>query len=492
MRLVLFIALWLSLLLWTGSASAQSRLITVELGVAGEMTPGAWNPLRVSLRDQPPLDFILQIDQGSLREGPRLVRYSARLTGGSGIRVFEDDVFLPAWRSMSWQLRDGAVVLVSGSFERGPLDLGPLQLVVAESLGARRALLEPELRAVDVLPSELPERLAAYDGVATVIIDPSAAAPRPEAVVAAAAAGATVVLLEPLSASHRALARLAPEPAQRLGVGWLVRAPEAEAARYLRELDRLDTGALTGSLISAELRQGPTVVPLLTVLLLVAGYSTAVLLFVRYGGMAGYLASLALALIVGLTAYGSLRPEQEEALRSRQLVLGGGPLAWRQPVQVYFSLADGSRRFEGPARALEASEWQADQAGLELAVARWRSVAVAQRPSLQEAGLRWREGRLENLTSAPLTDVYVLGLGPQSDLGSGDALEPRREGNGASGEVAMMGESYAALAALLPEGSALARRGAAVHVALPPPGPRLVTTQETARETAWGTVRETP
>ena len=79
----------------------------------------AWNPLRLmTMRDVPNAELVVDIDQGGLREGPRLVRYRAPLPAGGGMAVFEDDIYLPPrWRSFAWAVRSGDVTLASGTFD---------------------------------------------------------------------------------------------------------------------------------------------------------------------------------------------------------------------------------------------------------------------------------------------------------------------------------------------------------------------------------------
>jgi hypothetical protein len=132
-------------------------------------------------------------------------------------------------------------------------------------------------------------------------------------------------------------------------------------------------------------------------------------------------------------------------------------------VQVYFSLAQAPWRSGSGGRALDEINWRATESWLEADLGRWQSLAVAQRPALQEASLRWQEGRLENAGASSLAEVYVLGWGAQDSLAPGASLEP------VASDAPALPEAYAGLAEQLPEGAALASRGAQIHVALPPP-----------------------
>src|SRR5690606_10472096 len=102
---------WLSVA--AGPAGAQQ--VEFELRHSQQVVAGAWNPVRLVLRDQRDVLLEIRLDQGSLQTGERVVTYRAPLAGGSGLSSFEDDLFVPAWRSLTWTVRAGGRTLASGA-----------------------------------------------------------------------------------------------------------------------------------------------------------------------------------------------------------------------------------------------------------------------------------------------------------------------------------------------------------------------------------------
>lgn len=100
-------ALVAAALLVAGSALAQgpNRAAELELGFGGAIVADAWNPLRLVLRDVGSVQLEVAIDRGTLRDGERWSVYRADLPGGSGLSVFEDELFVPVWRSLQWTVR---------------------------------------------------------------------------------------------------------------------------------------------------------------------------------------------------------------------------------------------------------------------------------------------------------------------------------------------------------------------------------------------------
>jgi len=436
----------------------------VEFGFAGEIVADTWNPLRVSMRDQEAAELTLEIDRGSLREGEQPVHYRAPLAGGSGIYVFEDDLFIPAWRTFTWAVRTPERVLASGSVERRQVDPRPLHLVLASELGAQRDLFGPDARTLDLLAAELPERAAAYRGVAALLVAAADLPPRPQALAAAAAAGSTVLLLEPLPPTYDALLALVPAPQQRLGAGWLARAGEGAARARLRSLPSLDQAALLEALATPELGRAPER-PAAGALLLGLGlYALAALLLVRFGRVPGLLTALLLALAASLVGWSALRPTEPLLVRSRSLTLVAGELATRLELRTLFSLPAQEARVEGSFHPLDAPTWSLTPEALLLGLPRWSHVTLAAKPELTPPPFRWRGGALVNLTGGTLDEVFVIGLGQQEALRPGGTAHP---GLGDS----LPPEAYRALLPLLPRGSALARTGGSLFVALPQENP---------------------
>ena len=152
-------------LLLAACSLAQVPTATFELGFGGHFVTERWNPLRLTLRDVRAVELELRIDQGSLRAGERLLTYRVHVRGGTGISVFEDELFVPGWRRFTWTVsRDGST-LASGAFDPKEKTLQPLDLLLSGQPGRYRGTFEPEARTLELAAGDLPERAAAYDGV---------------------------------------------------------------------------------------------------------------------------------------------------------------------------------------------------------------------------------------------------------------------------------------------------------------------------------------
>ncbi len=437
----------------------------VELGLGGHLVAGAWNPLRVTVRDVGPSVLRLRIDEGSLLTGPRIVEVRAGLPGGSGVTVFDDDVYVPTFRSLSWTLTQGDTVIASGSLGAGDSDPRPLEVLLSSRPGSWRAAFAPDARLVDVAASDLPARAAAYDGVATVLIDGSAAAPRPEAVAAAAAGGAQVLLVGALPGSQTGLVSLAGSGRSRLGAGEVARvADDPSAVRGARAAWRpQDRSALVQALALEPGVRPPRGVGQPVVLSLAAAFVLAVLLALRFGGAPGIAAALVLAAVVSLAGWRALRPAEPVLTASRSVVVGGGALGLRFDVEERLTLPAGTVAVPEAGYPLTPMPYRVSDGATEVDLPRWHAVSIVLRPVLRSPELSFEGSALRNLGSAPLRDVVVLGLGRQPDLAPG-AIQPLTRG-----EEGGLPPLMARLAAVLPPGSALARAPSGVLVALPPP-----------------------
>ncbi len=448
-----------------GSARGQGADgARVILGLGGKLVAGAWNPLEVTVRDAAATTLEVRIDEGDLVTGPRIVRYRASLPGGSGVSVFDDDLYVPAFQTLSWRLVSAGRVLASGSLGAREADGRPLQVVVSADPGAWRAAYPSDARVVDVAAPELPARAAAYDGVASLLIDGTAASPRTASVAAAAAGGAEVLLAGALPASQAGLARLAGSGVSRLGAGEVRRVPASvgAASRALADWHEQDRGALLAALAATPLVRSPRSAPQPLVLSLAAAYALLALLSLRFGGTPGVLATVALALVLSVAGWRLMRPPAAVISAGRTLMVGGGELALGLSVAERLTLPAGEVSVAGAARPLTPEPYLTDAGGTHVQLPRWHGVTLALRPSLGQAALRYQGGRLRNAGTTALRDVYVVGMGAQGDLAAGAsrAVAPGEEG-AASPMMARLG-------ALLPRGTALAEGPQRLWVALPP------------------------
>jgi hypothetical protein len=461
----LFVGLTTALVAWTlGSAFAQAqRLATLELGFGDAVVAGAWNPLRLILRDVGPVDLEIVIDAGSLREGEIPLVYRARIPGGSGLSVFDDELFVPPWRSLTWTARAGTSLVASGSLPRAAVDMRAVDLVVTDAPGAWRGRLGDGARVVDVPAERLLARSAAFDGVRTVVVSADGAAPRADALVAAAVAG-SVVLVSDAAAALPALAGLVPEgdsPWRRVGSGWIAREAALDPGPAALTAARFDHAAALSAFAAAERLSPPASVRGSTVLLGAAAYVLAVLVVLRFGGLPGVVAAATLATAAALLAWTSLRPEAPTFTTTRDLVVGGGGIGQRWRVHEVLSLPAAEVRVAATARPVSPGPLVTGPDGTTVSLARWRTQQLVERPRSFEAPLRWLDAdELRNVGARPLAEVQVKG--------------GRHYGVVAPGAVALPPDSdlpppspiARALMDVIPYGTAIGRDGATWVVAL--------------------------
>ena len=457
---VLLVAL-ASLALASGVVSAQgaSRAATLELGFDGALVAAAWNPLRLVLRDVGAVVLEVAIDRGTLRDGARWAVYRAELPGGSGLSVFEDELFVPVWRSLQWTVRSDGLLVASGSVPRTQADRRPLTLIVGEPGPALRATLGVA-RSVDVAADALPLRSAAFDGVAAVVV--ATPAVRPQALLAAAVAGATVVLAPAASEAADLAALLAPDGGpRRLGSGE-IRAASGSLGDPTGFLRGVDHEALVSALAGAERLAPPRPEPVVPLLAGAAAYALVVLVLLRFGGLPGVMAVAVVGLAASVAAWIPLRPPQDGVERVRDLVVGADGIGQRWRLHERLTLPARTVRLDVAGWTLSDGDARLGPNSIEVDLARWRSVVVVERPRavdlplLQGADGAWRNGG-----DAPLTLVLLPDGQAVRDVPPGAAIEA------ASTDAGPLPAVATALAELAPSGSALAFDGARWLVALP-------------------------
>ena len=455
-------ALWLVCVLALASFTwAQRAQVKLELGFEGAVVADRWNPLKLTTRDVTAAQFILSLDQGTLREGESLAVYKADINAGGGVAVFEDDLYLPTWRNLSWRLVSGDDILASGSLDRRNLDERPLNLIVSAAPSLWRDQFSDDARVMTVPPSILPERLAAFDGVSSLVIDGSASMPNLEAILAAATAGAKVILIAPLPPSHAPLEALVASQTQ-AGAGGLYRVDRGSLAALVNA-SSVPTKALATALLTPALSESPELPAQLPLLIASGTYLVLILVLVRLAGAPGLVASTALAILASLAAWSYLRPTTALNLQGRSLLVGSGGLARRDDLRTVFTLPQTSLNLPEAARPFEPVPHSYGPDKFELDLNRWASEALFLKPYVSEANLRWNQDELMNTGTTTLVDVYVQGLGPQGTLAPGSSLRP------VSHEDTLLPDGYEGLLELLPEGTALARDGGVFHIGLAPP-----------------------
>lgn len=435
-------------------ASAQAiDAVRLELGIAGNPVVDAWNPIRLTVRDVPAAVLTIRIDQGTLRRGEVPLVVERSVGGGAGASVFEDDLYLPTFRTLTWSLATNDQVLASGSLSAREQDERALDLLLSADPGRYRAGFGDAARLVDVAASDLPERVAAYDGVRSLVIDGSVAAPRLESVAAAAAGGAVVVLAGTLPPSHAELGWLTDGPTTRLGAGVVMRvdADVATVAGAVAAAYRPERDTLVAAVVAEPLVDLPTPLSQQAVLAAALVFALVVVSLVRWMGAPGLVAAVAVATLLSLAGWRVLRPAAPQITGGERLAIAGGPLALVTETREVLTLPAATIDVPTPARPLTLRAYRIDDAGAHFAVERWRSVVLALPPVLEDAPLRFVDGTLANHGTSPLLDVHVVGLGPQGDLAPG----ARRRAT--MTEDAVLPPLHAQLIPLLPNGTVLAR-----------------------------------
>lgn len=437
--------------------------VDFELGISGAVVENSWNQLRLVLRDLPPVEFDLRIDQGSLRSGSIPLVYSASIGSSRGLTVFEDEVFIPAWTSLTWSLRSADRTIASGSLDPRLRDDRPLTLLLSNEPGGWLASLPPTARALEVVAGELPQGAAAYSGVAALIVDGTATAPTLESVVRAATAGAVVILAGPLPPSHRALEQVyGSGSVHRLGAGWIVSTGREGVGPALARYQGFPVqGAATALLSGGEEAEGPHL-SRMTIVAAGALYSLAVLLLLRFGGPAGVSAALVVAALTAFAGWLVLRPEQAVLEEERTLVISTGGLGLSVPSLAIRSLPGGEVVVDAQMRLGERVAYEVGEGTTTLTLERWQRQLLLGKPAIANGSLRWSNGKLENQGPTTLRQVLVLGLGPQPPL------EPGTVRDAAPSEELASPEAYGDLLELLPAGTAVAHDGSRYLVALPP------------------------
>ncbi len=438
-------------------ARAADASATFSLGVANQVVAGAWNHLRVETRDLPPSTLTLAIDVGTLREGEIPVDVTHELRGGGGVFTFETDLFVPPFRSLAWRVATADRVVASGSLssrESDPRDL-VLALVdrrASSATGELRAAV-PGSRFVDVQPSELPVTPAGYDGVSALFVDH--ATPPVDALLAAAVAGVRVVVLggsENLSPTLSAL--LGATTAARLGAGTLTLAQGGERlAPPGTGLPALRPRELLLAALAEPLVTYPESVSVGSVLIASAAYAVLALMLLRFGGGPGLISALLVAVLAGFGAWRTLRPPVPPYESAIAVGVVGGQLALLHEAQESVTLPPTVLDFQAGASPVGARAYSADDDGVHVPTAAWRSVTVLLPPRAVSAPLATDGLTVRNDSRLTLTHLYITGLGAQQDLAPGTSARLQ------VGELGEYPSRYDSLVPLLPDGTLVAESG---------------------------------
>jgi hypothetical protein len=332
-----------------GAAVAQPRA-ELTLGVAGAPVAGAWNPVRAVVRDAPGAVLRLEIDAGGFELGEIPQRVEARVANAGGVQRLDLDLPLPSWRRLAWRIEQGGRVLASGALGARERDERPLTVIVSTHALAWADALGADARPVPAAAADLPSRAAGWDGVDTLLIDGSAAAPEPAVVVTAAAAGVRVLLPRSAPAGYAPLVALLAEGRRAVGAGSIEGVP-GEPGTPLPPPQAAWSRPLRGDVVAAAAAALPAPgwrhLPRLWVLAGVGAFAALIWTLLHVGGAAG-IASAATVLVgaslaVPLAAPSDAAPREEGAV----VLTSGGGLGLRVPLTAVARLPRGESSLQG-------------------------------------------------------------------------------------------------------------------------------------------------
>lgn len=451
----------LACLVVCGTVSAAAGAVGFRLGIANEVVIGAWNMLRVETRDLPRSTLTLMLDVGTLRDGEVPVELTFELSGGGGVNAFETELFVPPFRSLSWWVTTAERVVASGSLAGRETDGRPLDLVLTSRGPVPRAVIANAVggaaRLVEVTLSDLPASPAAFDGVRSLTVEGSAPV---DSIVAAAVAGASVVLAGGREALAGPLAALVPETGvATIGAGRVavLDLPVVEAAvAAIGGAGNLGRpGQLLVAVLAEPLVGTPRQAPVGAILIGSVIYAVMALVAIRLGGAPGLLASAIVAAFSAFGAWQALRPPPPPYVGAVALAQVGGPLAVMHEALESLTLPRALLAFPAGAAPVRPQSYSGSARSVSVPAPAWRSVTVRLPPRAVGAPLAVVGRTVRNDSSVPLTGVYVTGLGAQPDLAPGQTVEL------APGEVGAYPALYLALVPALPDGTLVASSGCA-------------------------------
>lgn len=381
-RTAIAVLILLPFLAATGAAQ------TLTLGFAGEVVQNRWNPIVFTFRDASNVTLSVRADYGTLRTGAIWFDWSAQIAGGPGLNVFQDDIYLGEWQSLSWSASTSDRVIASGTLNPRDQDPRASDVILSTAPGRHLGIYADGARIAGTQDAALPQRLASWDGVRSLLIDGSTAPPRAAALAAAAAAGAHVMLLTPLPASFDELLLLAPEEANRYGAGYILVGDAGTLARVASELDsqRIDLAALELQLAGINAPPRPPRLALSIVLYCVVTFSVLVLVLLRFAGIAGALTVAALGALLLAVSWSAVRSSEDRISTELELHLSAGGLSRSLQSLKLIDLPGNTVSLAGAWRPTDAWEYRISAGGTSFHPERWQLLSLVRRPVLAEAG----------------------------------------------------------------------------------------------------------
>ena len=392
-----------------------------RLGWGGGYSSGAWSLLHLRVTGGDAYTLSLATQTGTLRSGLQPLTATLTVSAGAGVR--EQRLWLPLWTKR------------------------PIKLTLTSSLGVSSATIQPSnANAIVAEPMDSP---AAYLGKPRItgILEPQRA-------LIALAGGAVLT-------NTTGLERL---PSGALGLGQLRR--DATKTRA----DQLDLQPIVLSVVrvaQSPQRSSEGLAWWCAAAFIAAlGIYSARRLEWRFSTW-----SAAFMLGIGVVGWAALQARDTGAASpnttEQTVLIGAGGWGLQMQVTSVFNATAGQLSLPSSVQLLSRlspTNTHYTQNATLLQAGAWSSVSYWSAPSAARVPLRIRNSTLENSGSQTLTDVYVIGAGSLEPIGAA-ATRSFKTTNGQSFEDGY--SSYGSLVRHLPLGSALARRGQTLLIALP-------------------------
>ncbi len=418
------------LMLIQGAASASSlegadlTLSGAEarLGWGGGYSSGAWSLLHLRVTGGDAYRLELSTQTGTLRSGLQPLTAQLEVSAGAGVR--EQRLWLPLFTKR------------------------PVKLTLSSSSGVKSATIQP--LGENAILNEPMDSPAAYLAQPRVI-----GSLEPQSALIALAGGAVLT-------NANGLERL---PSGPLGLGELRRtAPQSPAVTL--DLERIASSLARVAQPPPRSSEGLAWWCAAAFVVALGTYSARRL----EGRVAVWGAGLMLTIgVVGWAALQARGTASASANAEQTVLIGAGGWGVQVRVTSVFNATPAALELPSGVQLLSLTGTRYSQTATLFQAGAWQSVSYWSAPTAARVPLRVKSSSLENTGTEPLTDVYVVGTGPLEPMGattkrslntsSGSRIENGFSSDGSS--------SYGLLIRSLPPGSALARRGQTLVIALP-------------------------
>ena len=415
------------LILISGAASASSLEgadvslpgAEARLGWGGGYSSGAWSLLHLRVTGGDTYTLELSTQTGTLRSGLQPLTATLTVSAGAGVR--EQRLWLPLFTKR------------------------PVELTLSSDAGVSSATIQPlNANAVIAEPMDSP---AAYLGKprVTIILEPQSA-------LTALAGGAVLT-------NAVGLERL---PSGSPGLGELRR----DSSKPQGQLAALETIAASVARVAPPpLRQSEGLAWWCAAAFVVTlGVYSAQRLEWRVAVWGAVL-----MLGVGVTGWAALQARSSavsaaSADAEQTVLIGAGGWGLRLQITNRFNATAARLSLPSGVQLLSPIDQHYTATATLIRASAWSNLSYWSAPSAARVPLRVNNGQLENTGAEPLSDVYVIGTGALEPINSAT----KRSFNTSNGSrLDNDSSSYGTLIRHLPRGSALARSGATLVIALP-------------------------